>query len=308
MDTAVSPPPAVADLRVLIISPVRNEGAHIERVAEAMQAQSRTPDLWLVCDDASEDDTATILAKLAPEIPFMQVVSNANQPATTRDRLALALEAQAFNRALRHVDWHNFDLIGKLDGDIELPAQYFERLLADFNENERLGITGGSIVEQAAPGAEWKAVRVPDYHVHGALKLYSRKCFEAVGGIQERLGWDTIDETYARMFGFDTVHRRDLVARHLRPSASADGLMRGRARHGECAYIVRYSLPWVILRALRMAWLSEPRLFGGIFFLGGYLSAVAKRAPKVEDDEFRRFVRRELRGRMLAFVRTKRLG
>ena len=45
---------------------------------------------------------------------------------------------------------------------------------------------------------------VPGYHVRGALKLYSRACFEAIGGIEERLGWDTIDETYARMRGFRT--------------------------------------------------------------------------------------------------------
>ena len=29
--------------------------------------------------------------------------------------------------------------------------------------------------------------------MRGALKLYSRECFVAIGGIEERLGWDTID-------------------------------------------------------------------------------------------------------------------
>lgn len=293
--------------RVLIISPVRNEATYIARLVEAMRSQTRPPDLWLIADDGSDDGTPDILRRLEPEVPFMRVIESPAAPPAARDRLALALEARAFNRALSHVDWREFDLVGKLDGDIELPPNYFERVIAGFQQDERLGIAGGSIVEQAAPGAEWKPVIVPDYHVHGALKLYSRSCFEAVGGIEERLGWDTIDETYARMHGFRTVHRRDLVARHLRPSASADGIMRGRARHGECAYIVRYSLPWVALRALRMAWRSEPRPLGGVFFLGGYLSAVARRAPKVEDEEFRRFVRRELRGRMLASVRSRRL-
>ena len=46
---------------------------------------------------------------------------------------------------------------------------------------------------------------------------YTRACFEAIGGVQERLGWDTIDETYARMRGFKTRSFTDLVAVHHRP-------------------------------------------------------------------------------------------
>ena len=71
-------------------------------------------------------------------------------------------------------------------------------------------------------------------------EVYSRECFEAIGGIDERLGWDTIDETYARLRGFTTRSFDGLVARHHRPVGTADGTLRGRARHGQCAYILHY--------------------------------------------------------------------
>ena len=114
------------------------------------------------------------------------------------------------------------------------------------------------------------------HHVPGTLKCYSLECFQAIGGIQERLGWDTIDETYARMRGYRTQAFQDLVAHHHRPWGSADGTLRGRARHGRCAYIVQFPLPWVTLRAFKVA-RTRPRGLSGVAFLYGYLRAAARR-------------------------------
>jgi poly-beta-1,6-N-acetyl-D-glucosamine synthase len=287
----------VVSERLLVVTPVRNEAANIERTARAMAAQTRPPDRWIVIDDGSGDDTVPRLRGLAREIPFLEIVE---APARTApeapDRLALAAEARAFNLALARVDSASFTHIGKLDGDIELPPDYFEGLLGAFRGEPRLGIAGGVLLEPA--GGSWRPARIPAYHVRGALKLYSRACFEAIGGIEERLGWDTIDETYARMRGFATRSLPDLVALHHRPVGTADGALRGRARHGQCAYILRYGPLWVLLRAFKVA-ASRPRGLSGAAFLFGYLRAAATRGPKVEDEQFRRFVRGELRRRML---------
>jgi poly-beta-1,6-N-acetyl-D-glucosamine synthase len=286
----------VAD-RLLIVSPVRNEAAHIELAARALAAQTRPPDLWVVIDDGSDDGTRELLDRLAAEIPFLRVASTPPGYTNGVDRHAVAASPRAFNLALRDVDWRWFTHLGKLDGDIELPRDYFERLLGHFVERPRLGIAGGTLIEPNRAG-RWKPARVPSYHVRGALKLYSLECFEAIGGVEERLGWDTIDETYARMLGFDTHSFDELVARHHRPVASADGLLRGRARYGQAAYTLRYGFGWVLLRSLKVA-LQRPVGLSGIAFLYGYVRAALRSSPKVEDEHFKRFVRRELRGRLL---------
>jgi biofilm PGA synthesis N-glycosyltransferase PgaC len=285
------------DPRLLIISPVRDEAEHIERVARSVAAQTRPPDAWVVVDDGSEDKTTEILHSLAGALPFMRIVSTpAGYTASDGDRLAAAAAPRAFNWGLRLVQWREFTHLGKLDGDVELPPEYFERLLAEFDRDPALGIAGGVISERIGPG--WRLVRIPRYHVRGALKVYTRECLEAIGGVQERLGWDTIDETYARMRGFSTRSVPDLVTRHHRHWGTADGSLRGRARHGECAYVLRYGLPWALLRSLKVA-AARPRGLSGAAFVYGYLRAAAQGAPKVDDDDFRRFVRRELRRRML---------
>jgi len=290
--------------RLLLISPVRNEEAHIERIAQAVARQSRAPDLWVVVNDGSTDRTSELLAKLSEQIDCLSVLDAppVARKGVVNDRLALAAEVRAFNLGLESVDWRSFTHIAKLDGDTELPPDYFERILGEFERDPMLGLAGGMYADPAPGGDGWEVVGIPsDHHVPGTLKCYSLECFQAIGGLPERLGWDTIDETYARIHGYRTRAFDDLVALHHRPRASADGTLRGRARHGQCAYIAHFTLSWVTLRALKVA-LAPPRGLSGVAFLYGYLRSAVRRTPRVDDPVFRRFVRRELRARMLAAV------
>lgn len=297
--------------RLLLISPVRNEETHLERIADAVARQTRPPDLWIVVDDGSTDHTPEILARLVEKIGFLRVVNVVKPPqaGAVADRLAIAAEARAFNIGLNSVAWRDFTHIAKLDGDTELPPHYFEALLSEFRRNPELGLAGGVYADPdpRSDGDDWKVMGVPSaYHVPGTLKCYSLACFQAVGGIQERLAWDTIDETYARMRGYQMYAYPELVARHHRPWGSADGTLRGRARHGECAYIVHYTLPWVALRAFKVAQ-DRPRGLSGLAFLYGYLVSAARRVPRVEDPAFRQFARSELRARMLGALGLRHL-
>jgi biofilm PGA synthesis N-glycosyltransferase PgaC len=285
--------------RLLVITPVRNEADHLEQVAVAMAAQTRPPELWLLVDDQSTDGTDRIVTRIADELPFAMALSSPGHRALRdpRDRLASAAAPRTFNFGLSRVDWREFTHIGKLDGDMELPPDYFERLLGRFEADEHLGIGGGTYGE--LDRGRWRLARNPnEYHVPGALKLYSRRCFEEIGGIRERLAWDAIDETLARMHGFRTHTFDDLVAVHHRPWGSADGTLRGRARYGASDYIAHVPLYWVGLRSLKFM-TARPIVISGFAFFYGYARAALRRTPQAEDREFRLAVRRELRGRVL---------
>jgi poly-beta-1,6-N-acetyl-D-glucosamine synthase len=285
-----------------MISPVRNEAAHIRKVVAGVAAQELQPARWIVIDDGSDDDTPAQLRELERDVPFLTVLRapGGGLAADSPDRLAQAVEVRNFNFALAEAQWHSADCpythVMKLDGDVELPGEYLRTLLERFTADPGLGLAGGVLVEPTAGGM--RKIRIPRHHVHGALKCYTRECFEAIGGIQERLGWDTIDETYARMRGYRTRSFTDLVSVHHRPLASADGALRGHARHGECAYIAHYGSLWVALRSLKVA-RRKPLGVSGIAFLWGYARAALRRIERVPDPEYRRFTRRELRRRLL---------
>jgi poly-beta-1,6-N-acetyl-D-glucosamine synthase len=287
---------------LLLVSPVYNEGPNLERTARSVAAQTRRPTRWIVVDDGSSDGTLALARRLERELDFLTVLEAPQAVEPGSDNLALAREARAFNFGLAEAEWRQYGFVGKLDGDVELPAEWFATLLGHFEANPRLGLAAGRLAE---PGGEgWEQIAIPSYHVHGAVKLFRRECLEAIGGIPERLAWDTIDETYARMRGYETHSFADLVARHHRPWGSADGRLRGRARHGECAWILHYGLVWVLLRSFKVARV-RPRGLSGLAFLFGYLSAAVRRVPQVPDRDFRRFVRAELRARLAQPLRGR---
>ena len=80
-------------------------------------------------------------------------------------------------------------------------------------------------------------------HLRGALKSYRKECFEAIGGLKEAMGWDTVDELLAQYHGWELLVVEDLVVKHLRPTASRynpqaqymQGGMFYRLRYGECS-------------------------------------------------------------------------
>jgi biofilm PGA synthesis N-glycosyltransferase PgaC len=285
--------------RILIISPVRNEAAHIEQVARALSAQELPPARWIVVDDSSTDDTLEILRRLEAEISVLTVIEAVKQPKSgqVRDRLARAAAPRTFNVGLAAAgDTRDYTHVMKLDGDIELPPSYLRELTDRMAQDPKLGMAG-CLLDEPKEGGGVRRIKIAPNHVQGAVKLYTRECFESIGGLQERLGWDTIDETYARMRGYTTRGFTDIVAFHHRPAGSADGVLRGHARHGECAYVAHFTLTWVTLRAVKIA-RRPPYVLSGLAFLYGFLRAGVRRVERVPDTEYRRFTRRELRRRL----------
>ena len=288
------------DRTVVIITPVRNEAEYLGTTARAVERQTRTPDVWIVVDDGSTDETPALLRDLEARIPFLRVTSTPEDFTVDRgDRHTAAAAPRAFNWGLRTVDPRSFTHIGKLDADIELPEDYFERLLAEFDRDPDLGIGGGVLVEEV--GSQWKLMRTAPHHVRGALKLYRRECFEDIGGVRELLGWDGVDQTLARMRGWTTRPLPDLVARHHRACGSAQGLVRGRVRGGATHYALRFSLPWVLAKSVKFA-AMRPWGISGLAFLYGYARAAWSRSPRIEDVDYVRFVRDDERRRRRGWV------
>ncbi len=270
--------------------------------AASLARRTRPPSGWS-STTAPPISTTEKLAALEPELPFLRVVHTpTNFTVDSGDRNAAGGPDRAFNFGLEQVgDWRSYSHLGKLDGDIELPPEYLETLLERFAAEPELGIAAGCVTELR--DGEWWTMPTPPDDATPQARLYTRECFEAIGGMPPYLGADVITVTYAKLRGFRTRTFFDLPYRHLRPMGSNDGERRGRRREGRYQYIVHYRPLWVLLRALVVARRFRPYGTSGLWFLAGYVEAAVRRIPRVPDPEYRAFARAEQRRRMRGGVR-----
>ena len=280
--------------QLLVISPVRDEATSIPQVIEAVAAQTRRPDMWLIVDDGSTDDTLAMARAHERRLSFLRV---APPHAADAGGLLAAAEIRAWNRGLALADPNRFSYVAKLDGDMVIPPDYYERVLAELERDRSLGIAGGVFSEQRR--AVWSRVVEPSQHVAGGLKVYRRECLESIGGLPEVLGWDTADEVRARSLGYATRAFDSLVARHLRPCGGREGRFAGPARYGRAAHALGYGLPWVLARAGRTL-VTQPLTLYGPSYLFGYLSAAVGGEPRLVERGSRPSLRSELRRRLSA--------
>src|SRR5206468_6595898 len=121
----------------------------------------------------------------------------------------------------------------------------------------------------------------------------SRACFEAIGGLEAGLGWDTIDEVKALIAGFETRSFPQIVAYHRRNVGSATGTWRGRYLQGGAAYYVGYSQLYALARATRLLF-RRPRILGSLIYLTGFYAGYLQRQPQADRQ-------------LIAFVREQQL-
>ena len=269
-----------------IITPVHNEAIYIEHTIKAVLSQTISPSLWIIVDDGSTDGTFEIICEYGQGYSWIKPIRMPNL--TQRSRGAHV--AEIFNYGFGFIE-NNYDYIVKLDGDVSFNENYFESLFNKFLDNPKLGIAGGVIYNKITNS--WKLEITPKDHVRGATKVYRRKCFEDIGGIESVNGWDSIDEWRAQMRGWQTRTYEEIKIFHHRPTGASDGKLKRFYRQGEFAFFLGY--PWIaiIARSFYRSLIEKPYILGGISIFFGYLLNWLFRKPKFHDTELRDYVKKK---------------
>jgi poly-beta-1,6-N-acetyl-D-glucosamine synthase len=286
---------AIASYMYVIVSPVKDEEAYLDRMINSVLRQTALPARWVIVDDGSCDDTPQILKKYSEQHDWIRPV----RLERSEQRQLGITEIRAFATGFSFLDDIEFDYIVKLDCDVELPFDYFATLLSRF-QDPTLGIASGIYVEPK--GDAWVPVSMPEYHAAGASKVVRSECFREIGGFIPDRGWDTIDEIRAHMAGWNTCHFPDIVFRHLRNEGSAAGPLGTNRMHGHIYYLTGGNTLFLLLKVLHRCWFGRPFILGGLTMLLGFLWPLLSGVPRaVTEDEarlYRRMLNRRLAERM----------
>jgi len=276
----------------VVITPVRDEAAHIEATLQSMVQQTVRPVEWVIVDDGSTDGTVAIVKRYAAEHSWMSAVCRSNQGPRQNATGVMEAFCQGYN-ALRTKDW---EFIVKLDGDVSFEPTYFERCFEEFQSDSQLGVGGGLLWN--VTNGQAKPELCPLNHVRGATKVYRRQCWEAIGGLLRVPGWDTIDEVKAQMSGWKVRTFRDLKLLHHRPTGAAEGAWRDAVKNGRADYICGYHPLFMVVKCLKRIF-QRPYLLDGAGHLYGFTTGYLKGIPQVQDNALIRYVRRHQMRRLL---------
>jgi biofilm PGA synthesis N-glycosyltransferase PgaC len=267
-----------------------NEARHLPTFLASVDAQTRPPDRLLLVDDGSTDSSYALAEAFAAEHAYARVIRRPPRPPEA-DRLSTAAELKAFQWGLEQVDVP-YDIVSKMDADLELRPGHFEEVLARLENDPGLGLAGAYLSIRLPDGSTAREEHPVD-DVRGPNKFYRRECLEQISPLPAHLGWDTIDEVKARMHGWRTmsIALPGGDSLHLRPVGTHDGRLRAFWRWGECAYGYG-SHPLHILAAGAVRCCRRPYGAAGAAYVLGWANASLRHRPRADAD-VRAFRRRE---------------
>lgn len=257
-------------MKYTIVSPVKNESAHIEHTLKSVIKQTVLPMEWVIVDDGSTDNTLQIIQDFASKHEWIRVVENKTHDEA---RSGGSKVVRAFNRGFSTIDDHSYDFIVKLDGDLKLPENYFETVIETFIQNPKVGICGGYILNKVGDDLI-KEIEI-DYHVRGAFKSVRKTCFDEIGGFKEIWNWDGVDQMEAMMRGWETKVF-DLPVIHYRPTSTAYNPYRFHFKDGRFAYRLRVNFSLLLLR-MGGRIKKRPFLISALIYFLGYIYAMIRR-------------------------------
>jgi glycosyltransferase involved in cell wall biosynthesis len=285
-------------LTYAVVTPARNEADNLRRLARCMDEQTLRPECWLIVDNGSVDDTLAVARELAGQRPWARALVAPGEALPTRGGPV----AKAFSAGVGELELEP-DIVVKVDADVSFAADYFEQILARFAADPTLGIAGGVCYE--LEDGEWKPRFATGNRVRGAQRAYRWRCYQDVLPLENRPGWDGIDEMHAAARGWHTGSISDLRFYHHRKVGERD---RSRRRQlyetGMANYYGGYRPSYLVLRALYRA-RREP---AALALIAGYATAAFQRQPRCADPVALGYLRREQSWRRLPMRVREALG
>ncbi len=286
-------------MKIIVISPVRNEEEFLPITIKCMLKQTILPIKWIIVNDGSTDNTEKIIKKYQQKFNFISYLRLQDRGYRKPGQGVVEAFYAGFN-SIRYLD---FDIVAKFDGDLDFPPETLEKITHSFIKDPKLGITGGTRYERITSNGEFKKLRTPKGYVGGVNKFYRKKCFEDMGGLIKRAGWDGVDIIRAQARGWKTGEIESLKIFHLVPTGTSkgEGLKRACEKYGDVSYYMGGYFWYFILRVLGRS-MERKNLFIGLYMLKGYFRSKSQGLGR-EPERFRHHLRNVQRQNTLYWIK-----
>ena len=271
-------------MNILIIIPVYNEENNIKKCIKSLQNQTYELSKIVLVNDGSTDNTLKIIRDISNKFKNIEIIDFKNSVSKPIPGKKII---KAFNQGLNQ-NKIKYDYIGKFDGDLILPKNYFEVMIKEFKKNKKLGLVSGVIASINNNG--WNIEEMYDKdHVRGGTKLYTHESFQKIGGLKESIGWDTLDEMLLRYYGYEIIVIKNVITKQLRKTG--DRYSKNKYKNqGKVMYILGYDIFLAIIGSLKFSF-NEKSIIPFFKSITSFLKSLFNNEKKIVNDKLATFVR-----------------
>ncbi len=270
-------------MKFSIIIPAHNEADVIGLTLNSLVQQSLKPYQVIVVNDNSSDHTSRIVNQFTKKHSWISIIENKSSNLHLPGSKIINAFYKGFEKAHR-----DYDIICKFDADLIFPSNYLESLSTHFIANPKLGMSAG-FCEIKVDG-KWELENLTNKdHIRGALKAYSKDCFEAIGPLKRSMGWDTVDELLAKYYQYEIKTIDELRVKHLKPTGISYNKS-ARYLQGEAMYKMRNGFILTFISALKLSFKKHSFSYF-LNYVIGYLKAALNKPERIVTKDQGRFIR-----------------
>jgi len=314
----------------IVVTPCKNEEKNLPNLVQSMTAQTIKPALWVIVNDGSTDRTGEIIAEVEEKYEWIKGLHLEKCEEYMGTHLAYVCN-KGFEFAREYCDRESvsYEYIALVDADNILEARYFEKLIEEFEKDEKLGIASGNsafadiemiLDELKAKNPNITVMDNEFWHIWdsnstekqksredlpmGSARMWRKECFEETDGYLPVPLPDSVSNAIAKLKGWKTRRFMDIRVIERR-GLSKQGLWSGYKEKGESYFFLGQSLFLTVLKALKYS-LRKP-YYTGLAYFWGYIIPFVCGKERVNDDEIRHYYK-YMRSKELKNYYKQKLG
>jgi glycosyltransferase involved in cell wall biosynthesis len=277
----------------IIVTPVKNEEECLPYLAESILNQSIKPKLWFIINDGSADKTTQIIEEYKKKYDFIHSHNIKKKGEYLGKHISIIMK-KGFQDAIKKCEDTElrYEFIANIDADMILHKNYFEKTIAEFRKDKKLGIIGGTIYYDRTRSKKFNnkliMIKTKKNYAIGGLRTWRKDCFKESGGIPISFTrWDSISNIKAELKNWKVKSFDYIKAIHLRETSTRLGYWNGFKMEGKGAYYVGNKPFFIILKCLKLN-IKFP-FYQGLAFGYGYFNSYLKKEEKTKDREILRY-------------------
>lgn len=270
----------------VMVTPVHEDAGQLDDLAATVRAQERRPELWVIVDGGSNDDTVARLRRLRARDPWIHPVTlPGTAPSEPRRHAQLVTTGFRYAAELAEAEGIDHRYVVNLDPDLRCPPQLVAELIERCERDRSVGITSCAIQDVADDGRLERRRDVVDGLPRADLRVWRRACVEEVG-MNPTPRWAETTGVRARNRGWLTPVFDDLVVEAARPGVLRHAWQGFRSEGAEGWQVGLHPL---VLAGQAMAASVQDRDLRGVAMLAGYVEAAISGQRRSHDPELRAY-------------------